>query len=877
MKPYFAIMALVFSLVVVAPAVAQGPAARSPVDAPLPSREVEALLQTKPTTASECFQAAKVLVELERLDLAKQFLARVIAMKLKPEQLAELADQFGSPAFLGLAARAELNPEAQQLSTAVLDSARQVRQDPARIEQWIAQLGAPAIADRNRAMLGILEAGGAAIGPMVRILADPKREAEHAAVRGALVAMGGGAVEPLLGLLEDGSPDLLPQAIRVLAALKADRAIPRLLGIAFGPQYDPGLRALAQAAVEHIAGTRPTPNDAVTLLMSHAHEYFDRQRPVFGATEGRVDLWHFEGESLQPKAYTEDAARRLLAARLARDAHAVAPDARDAQRLHLMTMLEQAAFEHGLGKPLPTEPGTPAARAIAAGPVVLEAVMQESLATKHPAAAAAAAFLLHKTASGGRPAELTPPESAPPESALADPAYEAVARESEAQAPVDAKPSTNTAAAAETRDGADLAELLIHRGPTASPLVQAAVHVDRRVRMAALESIVALQPTRPFAGSHHVPQSLAFAASIGGGPKVLLAGPKTEEMLRLAGFLAARGIGVDTATNGQEMLRMAADSPDYVLILADSRLDNPTIDIALQKLRYDYRSADLRVGVLARAEEYGRAEHMVRNDAGALWFAWPHDEATFGWQFGKLIGIDAPHLVPPKERQRMAARAMDLLLEISRPGQDLFDVRMLDDVALKALSVPELAERAAVLAGRLGTPAAQTALVDLASRHTSPIALRRAALTALGHSIQQHGILLVAAQIAQQYERYNASGTRDPATQQVLAQILDYLEAPTKEAPTQQPPAPEAATPAAPSQEAPTQQPPAPEAATPAAPSQEAPTQEPAAPEAATPAAPSQETPPQEPAAPEAAAPAAPVTPEAAAPAAPVKEAPQEE
>ena len=129
----------------------------------------------------------------------------------------------------------------------------------------------------------------------------------------------------------------------------------------------------------------------------------------------------------------------------------------------------------------------------------------------------------------------------------------------------------------------------------------------------------------------------------------------------------------------------------------------------------------------------------------------------------------------------MAARAMDLLLEISRPEQRVFDAGGLDDVALKALYVPELAERATVLAGRLGLPAAQGALVDLASRETAPIALRRAAATALGHSIERHGILLTTDEILRQYDRYNASGTRDVATQQVLALILDYIEAPTQE------------------------------------------------------------------------------------------------
>ena len=791
-----------------APLTASQQAAKQAIEAPLANPAVDALLQTKPTTAKECFQAATILVKLERPDLAKQFVARILAMKLNREQLAELADQFGSPAFLELAAQPELNPEAKQLSDAVLAAAKQVREDTGRVEQYLGQLRAPTLAERNQAMLGLLEAGGAAIGPMVQVLADPGREADHAAVRGALVAMGGTAVAPLLGLLEDGSPELTAQAVRILAALKADRAVPRLLGIAFGAAYEPKLRTLAQAAVEHIAGTQPAPDDAVQLLMTQAHDYFDRQQAVFGAVEGKVDLWHWEEGALRPKSYTEAAARRLLAARLARDAHAIAPDNRSAERLYVLTMLEQAAFEQGLGKPLPTEAGSPAARAIAAGPVLLEEVMQEALAGDHRAAAAAAARLLPKTASSetkpaqpeATPAEPVSAEPAPAETPAADavpadPAYDRTAAKPEVAEVADddaAAPSKPTdAELAETdpvetdfQAGPDLAELLVHQGASVSPLVQAAIHADRRVRMAALESILALQPTRPFAGSHYIPQSLVFLASTGGTPKALLAGPKPEEMLRLAGFLAARGISVDIATNGQEMLRMAIESPDYVLILADSRLDNPTMDIALQKLRYDYRSADLRVGVLARADEYGRAEHMVRNDAAALWFAWPHDQKTFNWQFDKLMAIERVHMVLPKERAAMAARALEMLLDISRSEQGVYEqMRALDEVALKALRVPELAERAAVLAGRTGTPAAQTALVDLASRSAAPFALRKAAVAALGASIRQHGILLTTAQIEEQYERYNTSGLQDRATQQLLAHILDYLEAPTRKPP----------------------------------------------------------------------------------------------
>ncbi len=774
MKPYLIVLAVGVLFPAGRPAVAQqleSPARRRLIEAPLPSREVDALLQTKPTTAPECFQAARILAELDRPELAKQFLARVLAMNLSREQLAALADRFGSRAFLALAARPELSPEAEQLAEAVVTAAGEVRQDTGRIEQLISELRAPSPAERNRAMLGLVEAGGAAIGPMVRVLADSQREAEHATVRDALIALEGTAVEPLLGVLEDGSPDLLAQAIRILAALKAERAIPRLLGIAFDPQFDPELRVLAQAAVEHIAERRPTPPDAMHLLAKQARDYFEHEQPVTGVVEGVVERWHWDPErkTLTPQEHPEDDVRRRLAARLARDAHAIAPGDRSVEILHLAAMLEQASFEQGLGKPLPVEEGTAAALALQAGPAVLEEVMQEAIRAGRPAAASAAASLLHQAGTVARAAEPAPAEPAP-DAPPADPAYEA-AREAVAADP---------APAPAPGDGPDLAELLLHQGPAASPLVLAAIHADRRVRMAALESIVALQPTRPYAGSHYVPQALAFAASTGGGPKALLAGPKREEMLRLAGFLAARGIGVDTATNGRDMLRLAAASPDYVLVLVDSRLDNPTIDLALQKLRYDYRSADLRVGVLARADEYGRAEHMVRHDPAALWFAWPHDEETFAWQFGRLMAIESDHFVPPDERRQMASRAMDMLLDIGRPEQRLYDVRALDDVALSALYVPDLAERAVVLAGRLGIPAAQGALVDLASRETAPLALRQAAVAAFGRSVEQHGILLTTAEIHQQYDRYNNSGMRDVATRQVLAHVLDYIEAPTQ-------------------------------------------------------------------------------------------------
>ena len=94
--------------------------------------------------------------------------------------------------------------------------------------------------------------------------------------------------------------------------------------------------------------------------------------------------------------------------------------------------------------------------------------------------------------------------------------------------------------------------------------------------------------------------------------------------------------------------------------------------------------------------------------------------------------------------------------------------------------MPTLSVPACEVLAQLGTPEAQRALVELASRAVQPLAARRAAAAAFRLNTEKFGVLLSAAEVRRQYDRYKQSGQQDAATQRVLSSLLDSIEAPTQ-------------------------------------------------------------------------------------------------
>src|SRR5208283_5461043 len=160
---------------------------------------------------------------------------------------------------------------------------------------------------------------------------------------------------------------------------------------------------------------------------------------------------------------------------------------------------------------------------------------------------------------------------------------------------------------------------------------------DRRLRMAALEAITNLQPQTPFAGSSHVLESLGYLAASTGGRRALVVSPNTETLEEWIGVLKFRNIASDQAATGREAVRMALRCPDYELVVIDMVTQGPPAEEIVQDLRHDYRTASLRIGLVARAGFLKRAERVAEGDPLTIAFSQPIDAAATRWQLGQLM------------------------------------------------------------------------------------------------------------------------------------------------------------------------------------------------------------------------------------------------
>jgi CheY-like chemotaxis protein len=293
--------------------------------------------------------------------------------------------------------------------------------------------------------------------------------------------------------------------------------------------------------------------------------------------------------------------------------------------------------------------------------------------------------------------------------------------------------------------------------------------------MAALHAIIKLKPEKPFPGSSNVTQALAFFAAGTGQRHAMVAGPNLSNIPKLVSGLSAAGFKVDTANTGKEAMQRLLASPDYEIAMIDAGISLPDINQLLQQIRRDDRSADVRVGIIARSGFSDKAEHIAASDPLAMDFPRPHEDDAVRWESDRLATIRPRDLVRPEERLRQAGEALELLAEASKSPK-LYDVRLVQNAVISALKTPSLAEKALAVLANINSPESQLAILDVANRDAFPLELRTAASVSFRTNVEANGILLKQDEIRRQYDLYNQSEKSEKEIQSLFSSILDTLE-----------------------------------------------------------------------------------------------------
>jgi hypothetical protein len=310
-----------------------------------------------------------------------------------------------------------------------------------------------------------------------------------------------------------------------------------------------------------------------------------------------------------------------------------------------------------------------------------------------------------------------------------------------------------------------------------SPLANSLVHPNRRVRFAALSAIMALDPTAPYPGSSHVPESLAHFAGSAGERRAVVAMPTNAASSDLAGMLAAHGLVGEAANRGRDAVDIALETSDLEMIFVDMDILAPGVRQVLYELRASGTTGQIPIAILAGDGQLEAAERLAEEHDRVIAVPRLHSKETVARTVAELSVLAGRDASSASERAAQALQAVhwiESLLSKDRSFYELADATPV--IAASLYRADAVAEAIASLA-ELGSPESQRTLLDFASQTALPSDQRLQAAEAFRTSVAENGVLLTTDEILAQYDRYNASARADEQVQRILGALLDAIEA----------------------------------------------------------------------------------------------------
>jgi hypothetical protein len=714
------------------------PARQSTLLSDTPEKEtnpaVLSILDTNPQTISELARTAEQLINLDRRELALVLLTKIVSDGASKDELADLVAEIGSAYFLRIQRDPDLQPSGAEFSRLVREAAQERLQDANRINGFISQLLGDDLPGRAVALDSLKQHGELAAVTLAMRLADDSLEDDDLQIRQivqALVEFGPSADDPLVGMLDSPSEVLRARLFNVLAQRRNMRALVRMVAPAMVLPEESRLGNSARAGLLRVLESMPTPEEAEIFLYKQLNRYLAMDLMIPHDPDGRITIWQWsEPDGPVKVKYSPRVARLILAAQAATDLYAVSQTNEEHQLLYLRSILEASKVLNGMDQPLAgladdyQGPPTAGSIALQQDNDSLLAVYLNSVQTGHFPAAVGALEVLSRTndprlleSSSGRP----------------------------------------------------------------SLMVEAVRHSNRRLRFAALQTIVQQDPQQPYPGSSFVLEALAYFAGSYGKPRVLTGDGIASRSQSWAGMLGDLGFKSDRAFSGKDLFRMAARNPDYEFILIGDTISRPGVAETVSLLRKDPRTADIPIGIVIDVNERGVGGRIVAQDDRAHLLINPQNTESMIIQTRALLEMAGEQPVTIKERVSQAQFSLDALSRFATNRQEYgyHDVSRHQQMLIAALFQPQLGRHAAPALGGIATPDAIRALVTFASQETEVPENRGVAVVALDQAFHKRGLLLEKPEIQQIYHLYNVSlNVKEDEVVDLLGSILNSIEGP---------------------------------------------------------------------------------------------------
>lgn len=226
-------------------------------------------------------------------------------------------------------------------------------------------------------------------------------------------------------------------------------------------------------------------------------------------------------------------------------------------------------------------------------------------------------------------------------------------------------------AIAEQKDVAALASV----NGNASPLAAALDSPSRRVRFAALQTIMALNPNASYPGSSRVPDAIMWFAGSTGERQAVVAMPTVAAAGSLAGTLAASGLAAQATNRARDAVDMAREMPDLEMILIDMNTIIPDIRQALYELRISPTTGDIPIALMAADGRLEDAKRLAAEHTLVYAVPRPHTPEAVKSIVDNLTRLAERDAVPAKERAAEAEQAKKWLAGLRSGNHSFYTFR----------------------------------------------------------------------------------------------------------------------------------------------------------------------------------------------------------